>query len=145
LFDEITFKRPILLRHAAIACREKALPLPAQVHFWLAENFSELLKQNATYWQRQYWGEFEAAFNELPRPHQAILSLLIKQGRAWSPFAEESMQYYKNATVQSKLANSSVQTAIQSLREKEFIWQSSRGSYALEDDSFAEWFKQTHK
>ena len=34
-----------------------------------------------------------------------------------------------------------VQTAIQSLHERDFISQSDRGAYALEDGSFSEWFK----
>jgi hypothetical protein len=35
----------------------------------------------------------------------------------------------------------SVQTAIQVLRERGFIWQSGRGAYSSEDESFAEWHK----
>ena len=34
------------------------------------------------------------------------------------------------------------QTAIQLLREQGFIWQSSCGADALEDESFAEWFSK---
>lgn len=107
-----------------------------------AKCLSSLLKQDAVNWQSQVWGELESEFNTLPPLHRCILALLIKEGRAWSPFSEESMQYYKKVTNQSSLNISSVQTAIQTLREKGFIWQSSRGSYALEDESFAEWFEQ---
>ena len=110
-----------------------------------AECFSTLLKQDASNWQNQVWGELEDEFNTLAPLHRSILSLLISQGRAWSPFSEESMQYYKKAINQTELNISSVQSAIQTLREKGFIWQSSRGTYALEDESFAEWFKQTVK
>ena len=108
-----------------------------------AHSFSDLLQQNASHWQGQIWEAFDNDFNALAPLHRCILSLLIEQGRAYSPFSEESMQYYKQTIPQSNLSISSVQTAIQSLREQGFIWQSSRGAYALEDESFAEWFKHT--
>lgn len=109
-----------------------------------AESFSDLLKQDASIWLNQIWEEFKNDFNTLPSLHRTILSLLIEHGRAWSPFSEESMQYYRQTTNQPALSASSVQTAVQSLREQGFIWQSSRGTYALEDESFAEWFKHTY-
>jgi hypothetical protein len=80
-------------------------------------------------------------FNHLTPLQRAILTLLIEQHRSWSPFSEESMQYYKKAVNQENLSVSTVQTAIQSLRNRGFIWQSHRGGYALEDQSFGEWFK----
>lgn|SRR3990167_5706249 len=109
-----------------------------------AHSFSDLLKHNASIWHNQIWEEFENDFNALPPLHRAILTLLIEQGRAWSPFSGESMQYYKEAIHQPLLSASSVQTAIQLLREQGFIWQSNRGVYALEDESFAEWFKHIY-
>jgi len=108
-----------------------------------AGSFSELLKQDASIWQSQIWDEFENEFKLLQPLHQSILTLLIKQGRAWSPFVEQSMQFYKQAINQPTLSASSVQTAIQSLREQGYIWQSNRGTYALEDESFEEWFNHS--
>ena len=75
----------------------------------------------------------------LLNPH--AIKLLVKQGRTWSPFSEESIQYYRHTINQATLSISTVQTAIQTLCEQGFIWQSSRGVYALEDDSFAEWLR----
>ncbi|MEM1243428.1 MAG: hypothetical protein AAGG80_01260 [Pseudomonadota bacterium] len=109
-----------------------------------AESFSKLLKQDAFIWHSQIWQEFENEFNQLPALHQSILTLLIKEKHDWSPFSESSMQYYQQSINQPRLSIATVQTAIQSLREKGFIWQSSRGVYALEDESFAQWFKHTH-
>ncbi len=106
-----------------------------------ASSFSNLLKQDASIWHGQIWDEFESDFGALAPLHRTILTQLIEQGRAWTPFSEESMQYYKDTLKQPNLTVSTVQTAIQALREKGFIWQSSRGSYALEDDGFAQWFK----
>ncbi len=105
-----------------------------------AESFSKLLKQDAFLWHSKVWNEFESDFHALPPLHQTLLHLLIEQGRGWSPFSEHSMQYYK-AALKSSVSASAVQAAIQLLRDQGFIWQSSRGVYTLEDDSFAEWFK----
>jgi hypothetical protein len=35
-----------------------------------------------------------------------------------------------------------VQAALDGLREKNLIWRSARGAYALEDESLAQWFSQ---
>lgn len=106
-----------------------------------ADSLADLLKQDALIWCSQIWGEFAHDFNNLSLLQQVILTLMIEQGRLSSPFSEESMQYYKKALDAPDLSVSSVQTAIHTLREQGFIWQSSRGVYALEDDSFAEWFR----
>ena len=105
-----------------------------------AESFSALLKQDVSVWHSQMWEEFESDFNALNPLHKAILSLLIQEGKTWAPFSDESLQYYRQETAQ-EITASSVQKAISMLRDKGFIWQSSRGGYALEDESFAEWFK----
>ncbi|MFT3741339.1 MAG: AAA family ATPase [Gammaproteobacteria bacterium] len=106
-----------------------------------ASALSDLLKHDTFIWRSQIWEEFANSFYQLPPLHQAILRALIEKGVMWSPFSEEAMRYYKQVLKESNLAISSVQTAIQSLREQGFIWQSSRGTYALEDESFVEWFK----
>ena len=104
-------------------------------------NFSELIEQDALLWHGRIWNEFENGYNALTPLQQAILATLISQGRSWSPFSEDSIQAYKKITGQQDISTTTVQTAIQTLRERDFIWQSGRGAYALEDDSFAEWFK----
>lgn len=106
-----------------------------------AKSFSDLLLNDASLWNTQLWEEFENDFHALTRLQRSILTLLIQLEKTWSPFSEESMQFYKKATDQTDLSVATVQTAIQSLREQGFIWQSHRGVYALEDDGFAEWFR----
>ncbi len=109
-----------------------------------ASSFSDLLLQDASLWHSQIWEEFENDFLHLSDLQRAILSILIEKGRSWSPFSEESMQYYTHIMGQP-LSVSTVQAAIQGLREQNFIWQTNRGIYSLEDESFAEWFKHTQK
>jgi DNA-binding IclR family transcriptional regulator len=55
------------------------------------------------------------------------------------------MQAYSQLIGQKEISTASVQTAIQSLRERGLLWQSGRGTYALEDESFAEWFNHMHQ
>ncbi len=110
-----------------------------------AESFSESLKKDASLWHGQIWDEFEQDYQQLGLLQRAILVQLIEQGKAWSPFSEQAMQRYCQITGKASLSASSVQTAIQQLREKGLIWQSSRGVYALEDASFSEWYAHTHQ
>lgn len=123
--------RPEILRHIVgrIAISGKA------------SCFAELLAEDALIWHSRIWEEFENDFNTLTPLQQVILEELINKGHACSPFSEDSMNHYKKMLAQQDISTSSVQTAIQILRERGFIWQSSRGIYTLEDESFAEWFK----
>ena len=106
-----------------------------------AGHFSELIEQDALLWQGQIWNDFENSYSALTPLQQAVLGTLILQSRSWAPFSEDSMQTYKKLTGQQDISTTAVQTAIQALRDRDLIWQSGRGAYALEDDSFAEWFK----
>ncbi|UUM21887.1 hypothetical protein [Mycoavidus sp. SF9855] len=110
-----------------------------------AANFADLLSQNAETWHERIWEEFESDFNALTSLQQAILEVMVLKSRDWSPYSESSMASYRLLSKQPTLTVASVQTAIQSLRERGFIWQSGRGAYALEDDSFAEWFRHTRR
>jgi len=105
-----------------------------------ASNFAELLEKDALTWQNRVWEEYENDFNSLSLLQKVILQILIKKGQPWLPFSEESMQAYSQLTGQQDISTATVQTAIKSLRERGLLWQSGRGTYALEDESFAEWF-----
>lgn len=106
-----------------------------------ANRFAELLQQDALIWQNRVWEEHENSFHSLTLLQKVILQILIKQGHYWSPFSEESMLLYSQMTGQKDISTATVQTALQGLRELNLVWHSGRGAYALEDESFAEWFK----
>ncbi len=106
-----------------------------------AQSFSDLLKQDAYLWHGQVWEEFETDFNNLSALQKIILKNLVLKDRSMSLFSEESISQYCQDLNQDLLTVSAVQTAIQSLRDNGFIWQSSRGIYALEDENFGEWLK----
>jgi hypothetical protein len=109
-----------------------------------ASHLAQLLEPDAIICQSRMWDEFEHDFNSLTPLQQAILTVLINKGSTWSPFSDESMTCYKQKTGQTEISTATIQTAIQSLRERGFVWQSGRGAYALEDDGFAEWFNNKY-
>ena len=109
-----------------------------------ASNLSALLRQGAQEWQDRVWGEFENEFDALSPLQQAILEVLIRKKKTgFSPFSEESMAAYKALIKGETLSPASVQTALDSLRERNLVWREARGAYALEDDGLAEWFLTT--
>jgi hypothetical protein len=110
-----------------------------------AHNFTELLENDARIWHNRIWDEFETTFNALTILQKAILEVIVHKGESWLPFSEDSLNSYKKITSQQEISTATVQVAIQYLRERDFIWQSGRGAYALEDESFAEWFKHFKK
>lgn len=110
-----------------------------------ANEFTKLLEQDAVLWHNRIWEEFENDYAALSALQQAILQVLIEKNHAWVPFSEESINRYKMILQQGDVTTTSVQTALQYLRDHGFIWQSGRGIYTLEDESFAEWFKHSHK
>jgi len=77
---------------------------------------------------------------------RAVLIRLIQEGEEFSPFSEASIAAYAQTTGTPPDA-SSVQSALGALREKNIIWRSSRGSYALDDQSMVQWFehRNTHR
>lgn len=108
-----------------------------------ASHFSELLEKDALIWHDRIWEEFENDFNALTLIQQAILEVAIHRGHSWLPFSEDSIGCYKEI-LGHNISTATVQTAIYYLRERGFIWQSGRGAYTLEDESFTEWFKHRH-
>lgn len=109
-----------------------------------AQSLSDLLKKDAFIWHDQLWQDYANDYEALTELQKAVLCLLIEKGRAWSPFSEEAMGFYRDK-LGEPAKTPSVQTAIQALRDKGFIWQSGRGCYALEDEGFVEWFKYHEK
>lgn len=106
-----------------------------------ASCFSKLLEEDISIWHSRIWEEFESDFHALTPLQQAILEILISEGHSWSPFSEDTISRYREMTGQQEISAAMVQTAIQYLRDRGFIWQSGRGAYVLEDESFAEWFR----
>lgn len=104
-----------------------------------APRLSELLRQNAQDWHEKIWGEYESAYKSLTPLQKAIIDIMAHKGGNFSPFTEDSMGIYRRALGERELSTSTIQTALDSLRERELVWREARGAYALEDDGFADW------
>ncbi|WP_397450379.1 hypothetical protein [Pseudomonas sp. NA-150] len=114
-----------------------------------ASNLGELLRNGAQLLRAGFWSEFESAYNALTVVQRAVLEVMAERSQGNEPFAP-----FTDATVLavrkcleilgSDVApgTQTIQAAIDALRDKELVWKSSRGAYALEDKTFAEWLKQ---
>jgi len=104
-----------------------------------AAHLGELVRRGATEWHDRIWGEFEGAYGALTPLQKTIMQVMVRQGDRFSPFTEDSMKAYRETLGEAELSTSTIQTALEALRERELVWREARGAYALEDDGFAEW------
>lgn len=111
-----------------------------------AGSLSSILRDKARAFHDQIWDEMASEFDSLNQLQKAVLQVMIaKRGNSYPPFSEESMLEYKKITGEESVSTTSVQAAIESLRDRGLIWNPSRGYYALEDDGLAEWYLRTHR
>jgi len=120
----------------------KAIVSEIALELGVAGNLGQLLKQGAVGLRNRIWDSMESEFAGLTELQQAVLEIMVRRGKDFSPFTEDSMKAYREILGQENLATHTVQSALDGLREKNLIWRSARGAYALEDDSLAQWFGQ---
>lgn len=122
--------------------------LLAEVSVGLGEagNLGELLRTGALNHQAGVWSDYESAWNDLSALQQAVLEVMAERtlGRqSFSPFTEQTLgdvnRKLEQARAEIKASTTSVQKALDALRDKELVWKANRGEYALEDASMAEW------
>lgn len=122
--------------------------LLAEVSVGLGEagNLGELLRTGALNHQAGVWSDYESAWNDLSALQQAVLEVMAERtlGRQpFSPFTEQTLRdvnrKLQQARAEIKASTTSVQKALDALRDKELVWKANRGEYALEDASMAEW------
>ena len=109
-----------------------------------ASHLRDDLKNGAEELKRRMWEAMESEFASLTDIQQAVLQTMIAKGKDFAPFADSSMRAYATLTEQEKVQTPTVQSALEALRERGRIWRSAYGSYALEDESMASWFKAKH-
>lgn len=71
---------------------------------------------------------------------RAILKRMVKAGDGMQPFSQDSLDYYRRETANDRVTPPSVQKALDFLVANNFVWRSSRGVYALDDMTVAEFF-----
>lgn len=124
--------RPELL---ASIVREVAVDLGA------AARLDVLLQERAGDWRQRVFSSMESDFALLTNVQKAVLRVMSEKGRNFAPFTDDSMEAYRRVTGEESLGRTTVQAALDALREKGLVWRSARGVYALEDESWAEWIK----
>ncbi len=105
-----------------------------------ARKLGQLLKQGAEVIRNRMWASLESELAGLTGLQLAMLEVMIRRGKDFSPFTEDSLKAYREILGQDMLATHTVQTALDGLREKNMIWRSARGAYALEDETLAQCF-----
>ena len=76
---------------------------------------------------------------DLPR---AILNHMACVGDEYRPFSGEAVDRYRQVTVDASLNWARVQKALQWLVRDEFVWQSARGTYGIDDRLLAEYLAE---
>ena len=112
-----------------------------------APNLGALLERNAEAFQNELWAEYAGQYDELTVLQRSVVEVMAHfshDNRMFSPFAsatlaeihEHAKQHNPDASAPTKAA---VQKALNALREKELVWRSGRGAYALEDAAMGNW------
>jgi hypothetical protein len=117
-----------------------------------ASNLAELLRTGALNHQAGVWSDYESAYNELSSLQQAVLEVIGERIMSKQPFTPFSEQTFDEVNRTLELAGAepnantpNVQKTLDVLREKELVWKASRGEYALEDSSMAEWLTRNKR
>jgi hypothetical protein len=105
-----------------------------------AEKLGDQLKAGAKTIKSRMWDSLASDVAGLSNIQLAVLETLIQQKSNYSPYSERSMAAYAKLLNAEKVQTSTIQAALDALRDKGLVWKSAVGSYALEDDSLSEWF-----
>lgn len=95
-----------------------------------------LLQMEAKKFRSQIWADMESDYQSLNPLQKAILAAMAEAGPGFSPY---HTKLDKPVTAQQ------IQTAIEGLRDRNWIWKSARGAYALEDSNFIQWYSLRNK
>ena len=88
------------------------------------------------------WEEIQREFEALTPLEQAVLIRLIRQRAKFASFSSESLSGYSQVAGRTVDHNMATAT-LERLREAKLVWKSARGTYALENQDFAEWYEDT--
>lgn len=110
-----------------------------------AGNLTTILEVDAQHMNNRLWDEFDSEFEAPTLLQKAVLQVLTTKGSPWPPFSEEPMTPYRSITEQATLSTATVQSALDSLRERNLVWRVSRGGYAMEDQGYAGWFRHRRR
>lgn len=98
------------------------------------------LATNAAAVRERLWEEYDNAYGVLTPLQRAVLERLAAEGPRFTPYSAASLAVYI-AAVGETVEISAVQAAVESLRERDILWRSARGQYALEDQGMLGWLR----
>ena len=84
------------------------------------------------------WRQHEADYGQLSLLQRAVLRRLIEDGSDFAPFSALTLQRI-SSELESEVASSEVQRALDDLRDKNVVWRPERGFYALDDQDMRDW------
>lgn len=105
-----------------------------------AARLGGILRQNAELLRTRIWDGHEGSFGALTPVQKAVLGWLIEEGDAFAPFTKASLAKYAEV-VGEEVPAATAQGALDALREKDLVWRSARGAYALEEQDLAAWYR----
>lgn len=106
------------------------------------DNNSDALVAQATLLKSNDNQEFEDQFNALPITQQAVLLHLLAalhHGDSFAPFGKVALEAYQ-AHTGAKVTATSAQSALDSLVQKDIVWQARRGTYSVDDPLWDQWW-----
>lgn len=116
-----------------------------------ASNLGELLEEGAAEIQAGVWAEYEAAYGPLTPAQKAVLQVMaehLSHQKAFAAYSESTVARVGEITAKldgnTTPTAQTIQAALETLREKELVWRSGRGAYALEDNGMADWLLSHH-
>lgn len=111
-----------------------------------APDLGELLEEGAIEVQAGVLAEYEAAYDPLTPPQKAVLQVMAESStnkKLFAAYSETTVARVREIVTSlgggATSTAQTIQAALEALREKELVWRSGRGAYALEDGGMADW------
>ena len=114
----------------------------------MAETIDEMFEQTVQSWLAKVKNSFLQHVNALNPLDGAVLKVMARDGKSFSPYAKESIVEYKiliaaiTGEMPEDINQSMVQQALERLRAEKFIWRAGRGAYFIEDPQQAIWLAE---
>ncbi|MEI8397456.1 MAG: AAA family ATPase [Rhodospirillaceae bacterium] len=103
-----------------------------------ARELKRLLADGAQELRQRICDDYQNVWTGLSPLQRAIAERLAAEGARAAPFSGTALEAYADAVGETVEAPA-VQTAIEALRQRNIVWRSARGQYALDDQGMAEW------
>lgn len=106
--------------------------------------FEAAMQAAAQQRQRDDEAQMESDYLGLKPLEQAVLWRMLEQGPRFRPYDAEALRFYQDKLGDGKVSAQKVQTALESLRQRQpsLVWKSARSEYAVDDAAMHRWYTQ---